>query len=499
MLKKVVFALLILAVGVLSYQLLNSKNTSRPGARPATTTPQTATAAPRGEAPAENREQRPNSGNRQQPNSEAGTASGTQTQANGQTNQQNPATPSATPDANQPATESATPAPQQRRGGGIGFNGGSLAQQAATSVEIMRAAPSKQLATLAVFGVIEAQKSATLSATSVATVINIARNEGDSVNAGDRLVSLSSTAALEQLEQRKASLNELDARVRNENRKHDNDLTALAVERELLRIAKNSVDRFTSLNAQQLGSNTDYEAALRSYQSQLLSVQNRELTLAQFKDSSAQWQAQRSQLESQIRQSQQLVSELTLTSPFAGLVAKLAVKQGQEVRAGDIIADIFDPNSLALFVRVPVRYRLDQVQLSELTAIDQQGNKWQATAMRPINESGAQRITLQPADRTTMNALPGSHLALSLAYPLPELAIDVPITAVYDQQRVYVFDRESNAIKAIDVTILGRSELGYLISASSLTGQAPIVTTRLKNPVTGMKVSVARGNRGERS
>jgi len=46
---------------------------------------------------------------------------------------------------------------------------------------------------------------------------------------------------------------------------------------------------------------------------------------------------------------------------------------------------------------------------------------------------------------------------------------------------------------------LGRSAQGYLISASSFAEPAPIVTTRLKNPVTGMKVSVTRGNQGGRS
>ncbi|MDX1474318.1 MAG: biotin/lipoyl-binding protein [Reinekea sp.] len=481
MIKKLAISTVILALGIAGYQWLNKDSAPRAGGpRPTPTTTSAQTTSPQ-TPPAPTPKPAnsgPESANLQRP---AG-----QSQTNNETN--------VSPEAANTNAER----PQPRRGGGMGMNTGTLARQASTSVEVMRPVPQQHRAKLNVFGVIDAQTATTLAATSGASVIQVHRQEGDRVSTGDLLVTLASDNTQEQLRQRRAALAEIDARIRNEQKKHENDLAALEVERELLRISKNSVDRFTSLNAQQLSSNTDYETALRSYQSQLLSVQNRELIIAQYDDNTKQWQAQRAQLQSQIRQSEQLVTELMVRAPFNGVLAKITVNEGQEVRTGDTVVELYNPDSLALFVRVPIRYRLDQNQLSELNAIDDQGIVWQAKAIRPVNESGAQRLTLVPASGQAIESLPGTHLSLTLSYPLLKPTIDVPLTAVYDQQRVYSFDRDSGAIQANDITILGRSESGYLIDAEGLKHGAPIVTTRLKNPVTGMRVSPSRGQQGDR-
>lgn len=382
----------------------------------------------------------------------------------------------------------------QRRGPGM-F--GRIAQQSATSVEAMRAEQGQHSAVLTVYGVVAAQTSTTLLASSAATVAAINVSEGEQVIADQLLLTLTSTDATEQLIQRQADLTELDARLRSEALSHETNLAAVEIEQQLVQIAKNSVDRFDSLSAQQLSSNTDYEASLRTYQSQLLSLQSRELAVAQYALTEQQLLAQRTQLLSQIRQLQETVSDLEVSAPFAGSIAQLAVSQGQALNANDLLAELYDPDSLALYVRVPVRYRLDQTDLSQILAVDSAGRAWQVSAIRTLNESGAQRLTLLPAD-TQMNELPGTHLAVTLYYPLLQPSIDVPITAVYDQQRIYTFERETSSVAAVDIQVLGRSESGYLISAEGLDPRAPIITTRLKNPLTGMKVSLVRPERGER-
>jgi biotin carboxyl carrier protein len=489
MFKKIIIAAVILSLGIAGYTWMNQPD---PRSRSAASAPRpTATNDANGQRQAPATEQSAGNGG----NSQGNQTNQTQRSAESSNSQgDQPATPTGSADQNSQAREG-----QQRppRGGGFGGSG-RLAQQSATSVEVVPAEANVSQAQLSVYGVVEAQTSIIISSTSTANVESINYQEGQLIQKGEALVSLSSPSALEQLTQRQASLQELDARLRNEALKHETDLAALEIEKELVRISKNSVDRFVSLNSQQLSTSNDYETALRSYQSQLLSLQNRELTLAQYDDNLTQWQAQRALLLSQIRQSEQLVDELTVEAPFDGLIAKLSVKEGQEVRAGDAIADVYDANSLALFVRVPIRYRLDQTNLTELSAIDSYGRTWQATAIRPLNELGAQRLTLKPSDEQ-VQVLPGSHISLTLSYPLKSAAVDVPITAVYDQQRVYVFDRETSTIKAIDVAILGRSATGYLIESDEFDRRMPIVTTRIKNPVTGMKVSLVRRDRGDRS
>jgi hypothetical protein len=379
------------------------------------------------------------------------------------------------------------------RGGGL--RSGVLAKQGATSVEVMPAQAKASTAHIELFGLIEAQQYATLTASSQANISEITTSEGSFVKAGERIAQLSGDNALESLTQRQFALQELEARTRNDALKYENDLLSLEIDQELLRIAKNSVDRFTSLNEQQLSSSNDYESALRTYQSQLLSVQNRQLTIAQYQDQLTQSKSQKASLESQIRQAKETVDNLDVVMPFDGLIAKLPFTNGQELRSGDVVADVYNPDSIVLYVRVPLRYRLDQLDLESIVAKDTEGNDWIANAIRPINESGAQRLTLAPQDTDYNLPLPGSHVSLSVMYPLSVSAIEVPVTAVYDQQRVYLFNR--GTIEALDVQIIGQTVDGYLLNPEPFKGRAMIVTTRMKKPISGMAVTVARGGNGE--
>jgi multidrug efflux pump subunit AcrA (membrane-fusion protein) len=468
MLNKFVIPLLILVIAVLGFKLMNTSSSPNPSAqRAATNTAATETSA-RSSAP-ENAKTKPSAAQ----NSDSSKQSEEKT------------------------TEEAKKAETPPTRGGGGLRTGVLAKQGATSVEVQRAQIYSESAQLKLFGIIDAQEKATITASSNATVSAIHVSEGQFIEANTLLATLTDTSITEALAQKQSALIELDARQRNEALKYENDKATLAIETELLRIAKNSVDRFSSLNSQQLSSGTDYESALRSYQTQLLSVQNRELTIAQYPDQQKQAQAQRNSLLSQIKQSQELADNLTPTSDFAGYVAKLSLNLGQKLRSGDAIAELYNPESLALYVRVPQRYRLDTLDLDTITAQDKNGNTWVALSIRPINESGAQRVTFIPKANLTNTALPGTHQSLTLFYPIQTAAIEVPITAVYDQQRVYLFDK--GTIKAIDVDLVGQTEQGLLISAPELSNdRAMIVTTRIKNPVTGMAVSLVR-QPGDRS
>lgn len=467
MLKNLVITAAILAIGIGGYLWLNQDSSAprRASAAPTETTPNRA------------------DGNARPAANVAGEASNSQPQNSAQNTETN----------NEKNEQTERQPPQNSRRGMGMF--GRLAQQSATSVEVMRPQAQVQAAELSVYGMVKAQTNAVLRTETAATVESINVTEGSFVQVDQPLITLQSDSTIEQLRQREASLLELDARIRNEARKHQNDLDALEIEQELVRIAKNAVDRFDSLNSQQLSSNTDYESALRTYQSQLLSLQNRELTIAQYEDGARQSAAQRASLESQIRQSNELVASLDVRAPFKGLVAQIDITNNQELTTGESLLTLYDPESLTMTVRVPVRYRLDQNELESISAIDSDGSQWQATAIRPINEAGAQQLTLAPSPSNINVPLPGTHVALTLSYPVASPSIAIPSTALYDQQRIYVFDRDTRAIKAVEVSIVGRTDGGFLIDAEDIP-RAPIVTTRLKNPVTGMQVSLVRPEQG---
>lgn len=431
-------------------------------------------------------------GQRQLPSQGAGERSFT-SESGGQPPSGNPPAQASGAQAQPGQAQSTAQRPQrpQRRG----MFGNDFGRQSLTSVEAIPARPTNQPAVLQLYGVIEALETVTITATSAADVNRINRLEGASVSAGESLVELTSTSTMESLLQSQSSLLELEAQIRTQQRTHENNLAALEIEQELLRITKNSVDRFSNLSGQQLSSSSDYEGALQSYQNQLLSLQNRQLSIAQHDDTMEQLQAQRNQLISQVRQAQQQVDDLSVIAPFDGRLAKVSVKQGQQVMNGAELVEIYNEDSLALVVRVPMRYRLDQFDAQELSATDSLGNRWQTTAIRPINESGAQRLTLIPAEGESVTTLPGTHVSLQLNYPVNDpLAVAIPSTAIYDQQRVYLFNQ--GTIEAADVDVLGRTDNGYLVRSERFAERTPIIITRLKNPVTGMAVSLAMPQRG---
>ncbi len=383
--------------------------------------------------------------------------------------------------------------PSNRRGGAGGLRSGVLAKQAATSVEVLRAQPKLQQASLKLYGLVEAQKSTLLTTATAAEITSVNVVEGQLVNKGDLLLTLSASSAQAQLTQKQLSLSEMAARIRTDALKHNHDLATQDIEKELLRIAKNALERFTSLNDKQLGSSTDYEAALRTYQNQLLSNQTKELNLAQYADNRAQLLSQQNLLISQVEQAQSIINDLKPKAPFDGVVAKLPIKLNQAIRAGESLIELYDPKTLVLSIRVPVRYRLDLLDFDALQAVDSQGQQWHVKSIRPVNESGAQRIIFTPANTQTVNHLPGTHLSAVLTYPTTVKTVSIPTTALYDQQRVYVFSR--GVVEGIDIDVIGQTESGFLISANTLPEKAQIITTRLKNPVNGMAVSLA--NRGE--
>lgn len=465
MLKKIVIPFVIVALGVMAYVAMNTpkSRTTAIGAIPTQTTSEStdpgSTARktrPEADLPAE------------QPDTETGNVTADNATGSPSSARQNTS--------------------QGTRGGMIGgLTSGQLAQQGATSVDVIPAKATMDTAQLKLFGEVTPRRQIDMTATSNATVVDIVVREGESVVEGQLLAQLQSENAQQTLVQRQAALAEITARIRNEQRKHENDVAALAIDEELLSIAKNTVERLTSLGAQQLSTSTDYENALRSYQTQLQQVQARRLLVAQYEDVQLQLAAQQQQLTSQLAVVEQQVKELAVTAPFNGVVAKLDLIIGQEVRTGQALATVYDPQRLEVRARSPLRYRLDQYPLEQLTALGA-NEQWQVVSVRPMNEMGAQQIALVPTQTSAQLPLPGTYVELTLSYPLSAPAIAVPVTAVYDQQRVYLANR--GQLKAVDVDIVGRSGESYLITSEDMGDRDMIVTTRMNNPTTGMAISV---------
>jgi hypothetical protein len=97
---------------------------------------------------------------------------------------------------------------------------------------------------------------------------------------------------------------------------------------------------------------------------------------------------------------------------------------------------------------------------------------------------------------------PGALLPLMLERPARERAVEVPFSALYGADSVYLMTDDQRMqrvqIERIGEAIATNGERRLLIAGDSLTPGARLITTHLPNAMTGLRVEVA-GNNGESS
>ncbi|MFT7290099.1 MAG: multidrug resistance efflux pump, partial [Reinekea sp.] len=200
-------------------------------------------------------------------------------------------------------------------------------------------APQMQL-----YSQLQSRQQVSVTSPASADVLAVRVQEGDSVEAGAVLIELDTRALTRQVDQLTARRQDLNARRALEAQQFDSNEKALAIERNLVAIARRSVERLTDLKARNLTSLSEMEVVERTYQNQLLALQNRELAIARFGLVDQQYQAQGVELDSQLDQAKQALAEATISAPFAGRVSRVLVQVGAQVQSGAALLTLVDPD-----------------------------------------------------------------------------------------------------------------------------------------------------------
>ncbi|WP_320823312.1 efflux RND transporter periplasmic adaptor subunit [Reinekea sp.] len=370
-------------------------------------------------------------------------------------------------------------------------------------------APQMQL-----YSQLQSRQQVSVTSPASADVLAVRVQEGDSVLAGAVLVELDTRALTRQVDQLAARRQELNARRGLESQQFDSNRKALTIERNLVTIARRSVERLTDLKARNLTSAADMEAAERTYQNQLLALQNRELAIDRFQLVDQQYQAQAVELDSQLDQAKQALAEATISAPFAGRVSRVLVQVGAQVQSGAALLTLVDPDQQQL-VAWAAASSLAGVDLSSgligTLALDTP-NDAQNDAQNDMENDmqndmqnqtiGVALSYVDPASdggslRLFFATEPGANnLVLNRYYrlwiDLPRVeAFAVPQTAVYSDQ--YVYRVEDDALVRVPVQMVGdRLQDGQLwrLVIGDLAG-ATVLATRLQEAAQGLAVRVA--------
>ena len=356
-------------------------------------------------------------------------------------------------------------------------------------------APQMQL-----YSQLQSRQQVSVTSPANADVLAVRVQEGDSVLAGAVLIELDTRALARKVNQLAARRQDLNARRGLEAQQFDSNEEALTIERNLVTIARRSVERLTDLKARNLTSAADMEAAERTYQNQLLALQNRELAIDRFRLVDQQYQAQGVDLDSQLDQANQALSEATITAPFAGRVSRVQVQVGAQVQSGAALLTLVDPDQQQLVAWAAASSLAGVDLLSGLLgtlALDSPNDSPNDTQtlgvalsyVDPASDGGSLRLFFA-TDPGANNLVLNRYYRLWVDLPQVE-AFAVPQTAVYSDQ--YVYRVENDALVRVPVQMVGdRLQDGQLwrLVTGDLAG-ATVLSTRLQEAAQGLAVRVA--------
>lgn len=348
------------------------------------------------------------------------------------------------------------------------------------------------------YGRLEAPQSAELKAAVIADVLQINTEEGMSVNKGELLIQLDAREFELQVAQRQADIADIDAQIAQQQRQQRDDQQNLPLEKKILALNQTAVQRLQQLQKKNLGSQADADQAKQAVVQQQLKINSREQQLAQYPLRLQQLKAQRRQRQALLAQAQLQVERCQIKAPFSGLIANVAIAQGAQVRSGDKLLRLYNPDQLRLRAQIPKNYQ-NQVerQLKTDTLIAQQSPDITWRLARLAGESNAQTAgidglfvlnTPQPQLRL------GQFVALQLQLAPLEHVYNIPQAALYEGNKVYVL--EQDRLAAHQIQILARipepnSQRSQLLARSkTLLPNMSIVTTQLPNAISGLKVKV---------
>ncbi len=368
-------------------------------------------------------------------------------------------------------------------------------------VDTQQVTPATLSPELTLYGKVESPSVLKAAAPGEAIVEQVLVKEGDSVSQGELLLQLDDRDFLPRLDQARAEVDQLEAEIASERKRHQSDLEALDQERRIRELARASVSRAERLQKKNLGSDSALDEARQDAAKQALVVISREYNVGDHANRQRQLQARLLYAQAGLKAIELELERSRMLAPFDGIVARVAVAPGDRVRKADVMLEMYAPQSLEVRARIPAPYR-DELQQSLRTGEPVVG---QARVGGANIELRLERLSGQ-ADPRGIDGLfqieeglrwlrLGEMIHFRLRRPPRENALAVPYQALYGGNRLYLL--EDGRMRGIEVQALGSvidglGEERLLVSSEEIKGGAYVVITHLPNAITGLRVEAVQ-------
>jgi multidrug efflux pump subunit AcrA (membrane-fusion protein) len=349
------------------------------------------------------------------------------------------------------------------------------------------------------YGAVEASETAQLSATVSAFVTQVNVSRGDSVNKGQKLVSLDDSELRLTLAQRKASLRDAEARIKSEINSSQTNQQALVIEQQLQAINQKNFERQQQLVAQKLAPASRLEDATRALQQQQLSLLNRKNTIADHPNRMAQLQSQLTQSKIQLQFAEIDLERAYILAPFDGRILSVDTASGNRVRNGDRVVKLYNVRSLEVRSQIPTRY-LPMMQTTDSgggleASIIHRGQTYSLRLDRLSAEASTSQGGIDAFFSLdgSQNIEVGRNLQVNVELPTETNVVALPALAIYGQNRIYrIIDQR---LQAINISRVGdwtspTGERLTLVRSAELRSGDNVLITQLPNAVTGLLVEM---------
>jgi len=370
-------------------------------------------------------------------------------------------------------------------------------------VEVQAITPGSQVPVLPLYGEVLAPDQQTITATLAGRVAERPVSEGMSVKQGDLLLALDEADIGPALAQARAQVDDLDAQISSEQVRYRNDQAALKSEQAIVANARRQFERIESLVGRNLASRENLEAATDALARAELTVSTRQRAIQEHPARLQSLEAKLAQARANLSATERDVDRARVVAPFDGVVTGIEVAVGDQVSRNEPLLTVYPTRGLEVRARVPQVFQNELItalgQGQTLTAISDNGHEFVLARFAGLSDPAGTEAVLELQGEPG-GLRPGALLPLTLERPARQQAVDVPFSALYGADSVYLMT-EDGRMQRIEVERIGeaRSENGerrLLIAGEQLTPGARLITTHLPNAVTGLKVELA-GTDGE--
>jgi multidrug efflux pump subunit AcrA (membrane-fusion protein) len=365
-------------------------------------------------------------------------------------------------------------------------------------VEVQAITPGSQVPVLPLYGEVLAPDQQTITATLAGRVAERPVSEGMSVKQGDLLLALDEADIGPALAQARAQVDDLDAQISSEQVRYRNDQEALKSEQAIVANARRQFERIESLVGRNLASRENLEAATDALARAELTVSTRQRAIQEHPARLQSLEAKLAQARANLSATERDVDRARVVAPFDGVVTGIEVAVGDQVSRNEPLLTVYPTRGLEVRARVPQVFQNELItalgQGQTLTAISDNGHEFVLARFAGLSDPAGTEAVLELQGEPG-GLRPGALLPLTLDRPAREQAVEVPFSALYGADSVYLMT-DDGRMQRIEVERIGeaRSENGerrLLIAGEQLTPGARLITTHLPNAVTGLKVELA--------